>query len=261
MTTVLHRRIYSLICTCELEPTQRLEDLSRLNNPFMTISELGNIFALLGTISLALGLLKTNKQIDLESGTYYNRNRFLAGTMRRDRIFATIGLILIFLGFVVAILPSDIRGQFFDPLSGWFNKLIDVLVVLFGVYAAFALHSLSEKSAEREGVFQILSALQHEISRNEQHLKTMQSPPNQEIQDNVQVYRDLLSLEVEKFYLNSPNTYKYGGVISELWSYMDDIRYVKHKPDDKGRINAALEKTTKLIHEIENLRERLSKKT
>jgi hypothetical protein len=81
------------------------KELDNKSNPKkVTIGAQFSIFGLildiLGAWFLARGLVrKTNKEIRLESGTYYGGNRFLSDSLNLQRIESRVGFGFLFLGF------------------------------------------------------------------------------------------------------------------------------------------------------------------
>jgi len=58
----------------------------------------------IGALILAIPLLKSKKEIQKESGTYFGMNLYLSKAMLRDRILGVLGLIFFILGFGLQML-------------------------------------------------------------------------------------------------------------------------------------------------------------
>src|SRR3989338_4442655 len=155
----------------------------------LTTEQFSLLLNLLGAFVLGGGLIKTNKRIKLESNTYYGRNRFLAQSMRQERFLTIVGLIFISVGFALPLVFSSSRLIEINLLSGWAQKVTDLVVVFFGVFLGFWLSEKSKVRSERECYLQLLLALQTEIQRNEGHLTTLKNT-------KLTTLTNLLSLEV-----------------------------------------------------------------
>ncbi len=192
----------------------------------LTINQISLVLNLIGAFILGGGLIKTNRRIRLESGTYHSRNRFLAQSMRQERTLTVIGLVVISAGFVLPLIFTDNRYISLDLLNGWPQKILDLIVVFLGVFLGFWLSEKSKIKNEKEYYFQILLALQTEIQRNEGHLTALKNTKQANL-------IHLLSLEVGKYYLNNSLTYKFSGAhVAEIWAYLESIRKVKSVSQD-----------------------------
>jgi len=74
------------------------------------LSIIGLLFNFIGTPCLAKGLLLSNKQIDLISGTYWGYNKDFKNSMLNNRTWAIIGFILIILGLAFQFI-SILKGK------------------------------------------------------------------------------------------------------------------------------------------------------
>lgn len=217
----------------------------------LTAEQIGLTLNLTGTFILSIGLIKSNKQIDLESGTYYGRNRFLADSLRSSRVQTIIGLIIVAIGFVLPLIIDPNRTFILDSSTTWVKSIIELVLVFLGVYLGFRLNISTERKRERESYFQLLLALGAEVSGNQQHFS--------QITANINIV-NLLSLEVLKFYLNNNLTYKFGGVtIPEVWSYAHAIRRLKNISREQSDIDDAKEKTRLILSSIETAKLNITK--
>jgi len=69
-----------------------------------TIQFIGLLLDFIGALILAIPLLKSKKEIQKESGTYFGMNLYLSKAMLRDRILGVLGLIFFILGFGLQML-------------------------------------------------------------------------------------------------------------------------------------------------------------
>ncbi len=68
------------------------------------LSIFGLVFNFLGTAFLSKGLLLTNKQIELLSGTYWEQNLYLKQSLLESRTWAAVGFVLIGIGFIMQLI-------------------------------------------------------------------------------------------------------------------------------------------------------------
>jgi len=66
-----------------------------------TLQSLGLVLDFFGALIFAIPLLKSEREIEAESGTYWDYNPALRKTMKRDRKLARIGLVIIMIGFAL----------------------------------------------------------------------------------------------------------------------------------------------------------------
>ena len=103
----------------------------------LTINQISLVLNLIGAFILGGGLIKTNRRIRLESGTYHSRNRFLAQSMRQERTLTVIGPVVISAGFVLPLIFTDNRYISLDLLNGWPQKILDLIVVFWAYSLGF----------------------------------------------------------------------------------------------------------------------------
>lgn len=63
---------------------------------------------LVGTLLLARGLLRTNKQIEELARAYSGKNPYQVKAMKKDRTFAAMGLGVLALGFATQLLSKTL---------------------------------------------------------------------------------------------------------------------------------------------------------
>ena len=70
------------------------------------MSIIGLIFNFIGTVVLAFSLIKSNRTIEKESGTYFGGNQYIESSLIRNRRLAVIGLSFLAIGFALQLLEK-----------------------------------------------------------------------------------------------------------------------------------------------------------
>ncbi|MCL4378362.1 MAG: hypothetical protein M1409_08305 [Actinobacteria bacterium] len=67
------------------------------------VSIVGLFFNLIGSILLGKTVIKSDKEIDKISGTYWGSNADLAKSLKRDKIVGKLGICILIIGFVLQL--------------------------------------------------------------------------------------------------------------------------------------------------------------
>jgi hypothetical protein len=121
------------------------------------LSKIGLAFNFIGTVVLVLSLIKSNKQIDKESGTYWDNNPYTKLSITRDRRLAIIGLSLIAIGFLLQIFSFS---EIVFPIEISFNSNIilelatsPIFITLLSIFFTFFFGvKLYRKQKERDEI-------------------------------------------------------------------------------------------------------------
>jgi len=65
------------------------------------MAKIGLVLNFIGTVILAFSLIKSNKTIKNESGTYYGGNQYIESSLIKNRRIAIVGLSFLAIGFIL----------------------------------------------------------------------------------------------------------------------------------------------------------------